>query len=467
MLFNTLQFAIFFSAVLLAHRSLPPRARPSMLLLASSFFYALWHPAYLLLLLGEIGVNYLLLRRIERSRKSWMYLAASIIFTLGMLAYFKYAALILETVLPLLRPTLGLDPPIPDIFLPLGISFFSFQIVALAVDTARRDGPAVASLSQYALYVSFFPQLIAGPILRGHELLPQLPGGGRIEPERTRRGIWLLASGVFKKSVMADFLLAPFADGVFGAPGLASAPFHLLAMYSFAFQIYFDFSGYTDMARGLACLLGFELPLNFREPYLSRDPAEFWRRWHITLSQWLRDYLYIPIGGNRGGSARMYVNLFLTMLLGGLWHGAAWTFVIWGGLHGLLLVVHRLTGGRQDPERAVVWRDLPRIVLLFHAVCVMWIFFRATDFESAMIFIGSLAGLGEAGGWPVMQCLVVAFCVVLHPLERALRTRLPDLRAYLEERAWGGLVLGAALGAILALVWVTGGAGGEFIYFQF
>ena len=238
-------------------------------------------------------------------------------------------------------------------------------------------------------------------------------------------------------------------------------------MYSFAFQIYFDFSGYTDMARGLACLLGFELPLNFREPYLSRDPAEFWRRWHITLSQWLRDYLYVPLGGNRRSSTRTYVNILLRMLLGGLWHGAGWTFVIWAGLHGLLLVVERLGGSRQDPERALAWRDVPRIVLLFHAVCLLWIFFRAPDFDSAMLFIGGLAGGGVVSGWPVMQCFVVAFCGVLQPLERLVREHLPGLRIYLEERAWGGFALGAALGAIPTLAWVTEGAGGEFSYFQF
>ena len=197
-------------------------------------------------------------------------------------------------------------------------------------------------------------------------------------PERTRRGLWLIASGIGKKMILGDFVLAPFVADVFMSPGVANAPVHWLALYSFAFQIYFDFSGYTDMARGLACLLGYELPVNFLEPYLSRNPAEFWRRWHITLSSWLRDYLYVPLGGNRRGRVRTYLNLLATMLLGGLWHGAGWNFLVWGGIHGLLLVAHRAFAGRTPTQDApLAWRDAPKLVVCFHAVILPWVFFRA------------------------------------------------------------------------------------------
>lgn len=212
----------------------------------------------------------------------------------------------------------GYAPPIPDVFLPLGISFYSFQIIALAVDSYRDARSAPRSLSLYALFITFFPQLIAGPILRGPQLLPQLLEGARFSSQRRNRGLVLCAVGLIKKMVFADFLLGPFVNSIFAEPGIANAAFHWAAMYAFSFQIYFDFSGYSDMARGLALLMGFELPLNFEEPFLSRNPSELWRRWHITLSQWLRDYLYLPLGGNRSGAARTYLNLMLTMLLGGL-----------------------------------------------------------------------------------------------------------------------------------------------------
>ncbi|MBW2419024.1 MAG: MBOAT family protein, partial [Deltaproteobacteria bacterium] len=274
MLFNTFQFVIFFGVLLLLYRSLPGSARNPLLLIASILFYSLWIPSYLLLLAVDLVVNYALLRAMVRSTRPKPYLVVSIVFTLGLLGCFKYAALFIESAMPALQGVFGWTPQVPELFLPLGISFYSFQIIALCVDTYRGSIEPVKRFSRYALFISFFPQLIAGPILRGYEFLPQLERGGQISAERTRRGLWLLASGLVKKVIFADFLLATFVDDVFYIPGVASAPFHLVAVYSFAFQIYFDFSGYTDMARGLACLLGFELPLNFMEPYLARNPSE-------------------------------------------------------------------------------------------------------------------------------------------------------------------------------------------------
>jgi D-alanyl-lipoteichoic acid acyltransferase DltB (MBOAT superfamily) len=466
MLFNSVQFGVFFIAVLITLRVLPWSLRRGVLLGASLLFYSLWIPSYLLLLLGTLLVNYGLMRAIARSRFPRACLIASISFTLGLLSVFKYAALVVETVMPALQ-ALSIHVRAPDFMLPLGISFYSFEIVSLNVDVYKRR-LSCPTFARYALFVTFFPHLIAGPIMRGHELLPQLEAGGAHTPERNRRGLWLLASGLAKKAILADYLLAPFANEVFSDPGAASAPVHLLALYSFAFQIYFDFSGYTDLARGLACLLGFELPMNFAEPYLSRSPSELWQRWHTSLSRWLRDYLYIPLGGNRGGPARTALNLMLTMLLGGLWHGAGLGFVLWGGLHGLLLCLERALGrARSDRSDALRLRDLPRILLIFHCICFAWVAFRVPTASAALAFWRALITRSYAVSWPVFPSLVVLGCAALHLAERKLRAHLPALHARVASAAWGPILEGAALGAIVSAALVASGAGAEFIYFQF
>ena len=465
--FNSLQFALFFALVWGLHRALPPRARNGFLLAASLVFYGLWMPTYLLLLLADIAVNYALLRAMVRSARPRIALVVSIVFTLGLLAGFKYAALAVETLAPVLRAGFGLELPVPEVFLPLGISFYSFQILGLSIDTYRKEIDAPHSLARYALFISFFPQLIAGPILRGKQLLPQLARGGTRSADRTQRGLWLIGRGLAKKVILADFLLRDFVDGVFQAPGVGSAPLHWVAAWSFAFQIYFDFSGYTDMARGLALLLGFELPANFLEPYLSRNPSEFWRRWHITLSRWLRDYLYIPLGGNRAGTARTVLNLMLTMGLGGLWHGAAWTFVLWGGIHGVLLVAHRWLGSRDERERPSDWRDAPNVFLTFNFVCLAWVFFRAPSLEEALRFIAGMLGSGVSTGWPVLPTIVVAACAVLHVLERWARLHAVSLRAAMNRRRFGPALQAAGLGSLVGLAIAVSGAGDQFIYFQF
>jgi D-alanyl-lipoteichoic acid acyltransferase DltB (MBOAT superfamily) len=475
MLFNTARFAVFFIVVLAVSRSAPKGARLGVLLAASLLFYGLWIPAYLLLLLADIGVNYALLRAMSRSARPRVYLVASIVFTLGLLAYFKYAALIVETAAPALELATGFRPPLPEIFLPLGISFYSFQILALSIDTYRGQIEPVRSLRRYALFVSFFPQLIAGPILRGSELLPQLERGGETSPERTRRGLWLIASGVTKKMLLADFLLAPFVDSVFEIPGTGSAPYHWVGVYSFAFQIYFDFSGYTDIARGLACLLGFELPLNFTEPYLSRNPAEFWRRWHMTLTRWLRDYLFIPVSrgimrrsGPRWDGLALDAAQMTTMTACGLWHGAGWTFIVWGALCGALLVAHRRIGRRGAAvEAPIELRHSPHIVLHFHAFALLLVLFRSPTFGDAWVYFQALVTRGDLDAWPLVPSAVVVLCAALHGLERYARPRLPRLQAALAEPWWGAAVEGTAFGLLLGVVVSVAGAGGEFIYFQF
>ncbi len=468
MLFNSPQFALFLLLILSLYKLIPPRFRNSLLLIASLVFYTLWLPAYLLLLIADIGFNYMLLRRMVESRRPRLYLITSIAFTLGLLGTFKYAAMAFTTALPLLEGLADTPIAIPDFFLPLGISFYSFQILAFSIDTYRGQNARLPGFADYALFISFFPQLIAGPILRGAQLLPQLARGGQMTSERTRRGFWLLGIGLAKKVILADYLLSGFVDLVFDSSGVESPAFYWVALYSFAFQIYYDFSGYTDMARGIALLLGFELPLNFMEPYLSRNPSEFWRRWHITLSRWLADYLYIPLGGNRGGANRTLLNLMLTMLLGGLWHGASWNFVIWGFLHGLILIVYRSLGRRRgDSDSPLQLRDIPRVLFFFHLVCLAWIFFRAADFAAALDFTAHLFIGSNSFGLPLIQMGIVALCVLLHLAERSLRIRLPEIRSSLAEKSWGGVFEGSVLGALLALSIAVSGVGGDFIYFQF
>ncbi len=464
MLFSSLPFAIFFVALLFVLRA-APRARLPILLMASLLFYASWRPSHLLLLLAAVVGNYVLLRAILARKHARIWMATSVGATVLLLATFKYASLAVET----LAPVLGSPTEPPDIALPLGISFYSFEMISLAVDAYRMRAERAPSLLHYALFIAFFPHLIAGPILRGDELLPQLERGGQTSPERNQRGLWLIAVGLVKKVVLADFLLAPYVNGVFGFDTSFGAPERWVAAYSFAFQIYFDFSGYTDMARGLALLLGFELPTNFSEPYLSRNPSEFWRRWHITLSRWLRDYVYIPLGGNRRGRLRTYANLMATMLIGGLWHGAAWKFVLWGGLHGCMLAVHRWfsteRSGAVEPRGGLAhWAC---VVLLFHLVCIAWVFFRAATFGDAVRFTHGLFAGGLWTTWPLLQSALVAGCALLHGVERQLHVRVADWQVALSARWWGPAVQGIAFGLTLAAVVLSSGQGATFIYFQF
>ncbi len=467
MLFNSFPFALFF-AITYAVFVLAPRVRRErVLLIASLVFYALWVPSYLVLLGGVLGTSYLLVRQMVRSTRPKGWLWASIAFPLTVLALFKYAAFGVQLLAPLLRDRMHLHVRAPYWLLPLGISFYTFEIVSLAVDIERKK-LALPTFSRYVLFVTFFPHLIAGPIMRGSELLPQLDAGGERSVARTRRGLWLFSVGLVKKAIFSDFLLLPYVNEIFQAPGTANGPAHLVAAYSFAFQIYFDFSGYSDMARGLACVLGFELPMNFEEPYLSRDPSEFWTRWHMTLSRWLRDYLYVPLGGNRHGRWRMLFALMVTMLLGGLWHGAGVDFVLWGGLHGLLLVAYRLvTRRRVSRERPLGWRDVPSVVLLFNLVSLAWVPFRAATFADATAFYRGVFVRHYAHGWPVLPTAVIVLCVVSHGAERWLRVRLPSIHARLGAATWGPALEGGLLGAVLTASLLASGAGVEFIYFQF
>ena len=348
MLFNSLEFWIFFSLVLLFSRLLPRRPRNLFLLGASYLFYMWWDARFIVLIVASTLVDFLVGRSLHnaRGRSRWWLLIASLAANLGLLGFFKYYNFLAGSLAGLLgisARTLHLD-----IILPVGISFYTFQSMSYTIDIYRGKLEPVKRLTDFALYVAFFPQLVAGPIVRAREFFPQLFQWRPPSHERTEKGISLILVGLVKKMVLADNF-ARISDLYFGDvaahPGAWAA---WSATFAFAMQIFFDFSGYTDIARGCGRLLGYEFPVNFRRPYLAGSITEFWRRWHISLSSWLRDYLYIPLGGNRRGSWTTYENLMVTMLLGGLWHGASWNFVLWGGYHGLLLAGERSFPGPVD-----------------------------------------------------------------------------------------------------------------------
>ena len=399
MIFPTTTFAVFFCIVLVASWLLMPRPRLwRLFIIAASFvFYADWDWKFVFLLAFSIVFNQAVgvtLHRLQVRSQRKLVLAIGLVGDLGVLAYFKYYDFFVSSGHNLLD-TFGLGFPlgIRSIVLPVGISFFTFMAISYIMDIYRRELEPV-SLTKFGAYLSFFPHLVAGPIVRGSELLPQLETPRDPRRVDTSRAFYLIATGLFKKVVIANYLATHIVDQVFGAPVQHSSLETWIAVYAYAVQIYADFSGYTDMAIGLALLLGFKFPQNFDSPYAALSIQDFWRRWHMTLSRWLRDYVYIPLGGNRKGEPRAYLNLLATMLLGGLWHGAAWSFVIWGGMHGSWLAI-----GRFRREKGLVaevptgWRLWRMRILTFHLVCFAWIFFRA----------GSENGLSTA--WDVIKRL--------------------------------------------------------------
>jgi alginate O-acetyltransferase complex protein AlgI len=394
MLFTTFSFIRFLLVVLALFYLLPQRYRRYLLLAASLLFYMAWNAKFVVLILGLITIDYfaaLWISRREGTARRFA-LLVSLAANIGMLGWFKYANFARETWLHLLHPGMAIQPL--DIILPLGISFHTFQSISYVIDVYRNEQPVVKSYVDYALFVSFFPQLVAGPIVRAHEFFHDLWNWKAPSGAEWQRGVAMILTGFVKKLVFADqFSLV--ADRYFGnptaLPGMAPAWTGTIA---FALQIFFDFSGYTDIAIGIAMLFGFHFPENFRRPYLSASITEFWRRWHMTLSRWLRDYIYISVGGNRKGTFRTYLNLILTMLLGGLWHGASWNFVIWGGYHGALLAIERAVWGREE-HRGLI--RIPLTVVTFLLVCIGWVFFRAKTFSAALFVIGQMAATTVPG----------------------------------------------------------------------
>lgn len=397
MVFTSWAFVRFFAVVLVGLWILPTRTlRQLLVLLASAYFYAYWMPAYLLLLATPSVIDYVCAGRIANTtnvtaKKGWLWF--SIVTNLGLLAYFKYANFLLENVSALV----GVPARHLDIVLPVGISFYTFKTLSYTIDVYRGVISASRSPWRYAMFVTYFPELVAGPIVRASVFLPQM--GRQLKPSVARLilGGQIILLGVTKKVVVAD-RLAEFVDVVFAAPEAYSTFTIASAAVAYSLQIYCDFSGYSDIAIGVSRIIGYDLPENFNMPYLATSITDFWRRWHMTLSLWLRDYLYVPLGGNRKGVARTYLNLMITMLLGGLWHGASWTFVFWGLLHGAALVVHKFWQDSRHPLRpASQVTAFLGWLTTYVFVCVAWIFFRAERFGDAVIMLRKLALFDRSG----------------------------------------------------------------------
>lgn len=472
MLFSSLEFILAFLpltllAVWAAKRFGGTGAALVTLLAASLVFYAWAVPLYLSLLLGSVLGNFLIGRAIARSG-SRLLVGLGIAANLALLGWFKYAALFTAT----FNALSGAHEAIPHVILPLAISFYTFLQIAYLAD-CRTGEAGRYGFADYALFVTFFPHLIAGPLVHHRALTPQFREARFASFARpdVAAGLLLFGIGLSKKVLLADSL-APLADAVFDAAhaGIAvSTAQAWLGLFAYTFQIYFDFSGYSDMAIGLSLLFGVSLPVNFLSPYKARDIADFWRRWHITLSQFLRDYLYVPLGGNRKGEARRLVNLFTVMLLGGLWHGASWTFMVWGGLHGAYLCIHRLW--QRGPGRTMPLPPLVATALTFLAVVFAWVFFRAESFAAAFAVIASLAGgvdaasvLGSVGPTALLALVIAPLIAWACPNAFEIHRRLAFAEAPGAQRRPMALAgLGAALSLFVLMAWGSY----EFIYFQF
>ena len=470
MLFPTTHFLFFFIVVAGIVATLERRftAKKAVLVLASYYFYAQWDWRFCFLLGFSTALSYVgglvLAATAERARRK-LALGIAVGLHLGLLGIFKYFDFFILSANQLAR-LLGLEHELPfiEILLPVGISFFTFHGISYLTDVYRGDVEVCRQPLDMALYMSFFPQLVAGPIVRAAYFLPQLARPST-EPIPIAPALLLILGGLFKKMVIANYLATGLVDPVFAAPTSYGGPDLLLATYGYAVQIYCDFSAYSDIAIALAALLGFRFPANFNQPYRAQRLREFWQRWHISLSTWLRDYLYKPLGGNRHGRWKTYRNLLLTMLLGGLWHGAAWKFIAWGALHGGGLAIERMLepwlGRRALSPAAKVLATL----FVFHFVCLAWIFFRAEDFDVARLFISGLGsgwgeGVQQAG--PLMLALI-AVGLIGQFTPDALFDRLTA--AFERTPAWG---LGAAAGIAVAVINALGPEGvAPFIYFRF
>jgi alginate O-acetyltransferase complex protein AlgI len=478
MLFDTPVYFVFLTLVVVCYWRLQRRGQNYLLLGASYLFYGWWDWRFLGLILLSTLVDYVCAHLIDRSdsqTRRRTALMVSIVLNLGFLGFFKYFNFFIDSFADLMA-TLGI--PVSDttlqILLPPGISFYTFQAVAYIVDVYHRRIKPADSLVDYALFISLFPHLIAGPIQRPSHLLPQVQAVRVFDKDRVYDGLQLIAMGLFRKVVIADncALLADAAfSGRLGEPNLAVLA---IGAYAFAWQIYGDFSGYSDIARGSAQLLGFHFMVNFRQPYLATSLQDFWRRWHISLSTWLRDYLYIPLGGSRHGEARTYRNLMLTMLLGGLWHGANWTFVIWGGIHGLGLsierFIRRLFGRETQPAEGVaepaggvlsVWFNR---ILIFHLVCLSWIFFRAPSMESAFAMLSGIDDLVWIPEYATAFTFLAAFTIPMFLLDLVNERRGEE---YLFERLSPNTRAAVAMSLVLVAVMFAGSSANAFIYFQF
>ncbi|MFT4956297.1 MAG: alginate O-acetyltransferase complex protein AlgI [Brevundimonas sp.] len=467
MLFPTLAFGIFFLFVYFTAWSLDREngRRKIFLLLASWFFYAQWDWRFVGLLIASAilnwGVAALIASSDDAGRRKWL-VALGVAINLIILGVFKYYGFFVEQAIELLNQFgWERDAPLLQIVLPVGISFFTFQGISYVVDVHRGKTPPARSLVDVMLLMSFFPHLVAGPIVRASDLLPQFDRVPRLTREMAAHGLLLIAWGLFKKTVIASELAVRLVDPVFFDPSAYGALDIAAATYGYAVQIYCDFSAYSDMAIGLAALLGYSFPRNFDQPYRAHSMQQFWRRWHISLSSWLRDYLYVPLGGGRKGLVSSCINIMITMLLGGLWHGAAWTFIAWGALHGAVQAVERVWRHFRDGKAGLPhWLG---VIVTFHIVCLGWILFRAESFDLAMQMLEGLTRMAPIMVLTPFLLALIVGGVAMHWLPpravEGLAVRVKDAPA---------ITMGVLVGIMILLVEAVRPEGvAPFIYFQF
>ncbi len=469
MLFDSPVFFVFLILVVAVYWQLGWRRQNLFLVLASYFFYGWWDWRFLGLILLSTVVDFFCARTVARSsnpvqRKTL--LTVSVLLNLGFLGFFKYFNFFTDSLAHTLS-AVGIQVNIAflRILLPPGISFYTFQALAYIVDVYKGRLEPAESLLDYALFINFFPHLIAGPIQRPSHLLPQVQAPRAFDGQQFLDGVMLILSGLFRKCVIADncALLANAAfNGKMGPPTLATVA---LGTYAFAWQIYGDFSGYSDIARGAAQLMGFEFMVNFRQPYLASSLQDFWRRWHISLSTWLRDYLYIPLGGSRGGEKQTYRNLMITMLLGGLWHGANWTFVVWGAIHGIGQSIERALGtGDSKTQYASLAHGWLRRIVIFHVVCVAWIFFRAQSLSRALDILGGLRVLAWKPQLITAYKFLALFTIPLFLVDLLLEARNEE---FLFQRTAPTVRWAYASALVLIVALFSANQANAFIYFQF
>ncbi len=465
MLFNSLDFVLLLGSVLALYFFLERRGQNLLLLAASYVFYGFWNWRFLALVFVAAVVDYVAGRGIAaatttRGKRAWV--ICSVAFNLGILSYFKYLGFFLESAVALLE-RLGVSANVPmlEIVLPVGISFFTFQSMSYIFDVYRGRVPATKSLTDYLLYVSFFPQLAAGPIERAERLLVQFQNVRIVTPDGVYRGLLLLLWGLFKKVAVADNL-GVYVDAVYNNHDQHGGLSLLFATYLFSFQIYCDFSGYCDMAVGMARLLGLDMMKNFDMPYFSESPQEFWRRWHIALSTWFRDYVYIPLGGRRGTLLHVCAVTMVVFLASGLWHGADWRFVVWGGLHGLYLIAQRLLGVARSPARGA--RRAMRVFLTFQLVALAWVFFRAGSAGEAFEMLATIATQPGELFFPRELVNGLVCLALLLGIEAATQPRYFD--EWLAERKPSAQLV-FATAVLFAVVLLGQQRGAQFIYFQF
>lgn len=501
MLFNSYTFIAFFLVLLALHNMrFSWTTKKVNLLLASYLFYAVWNPPFILLLWISTLVDFFIGKKLyyeENRFKRKLLLIGSLAANLGMLGYFKYGGFLLDNFVALCA-AVGIDYQAapPNIILPVGISFYTFQTLSYTLDMYKRKSPPEKSMLDFSLFVTFFPQLVAGPIVRPNELLPQFKIPRVATRQQMLNGLFLLSLGLFMKVVLADSMLSNPSDTVFGSSSTLLPLDAWLGVLAFSGQIFFDFAGYSTCAIGIASCLGFSLPDNFRYPYAAVGFSDFWRRWHITLSTWLRDYVYVPLGGNRKGVSRTYINLMLTMLLGGLWHGASWTFVVWGALHGIYLCVERLfrkkekkTGNLETDEVVETYpeaipvatakaslapaflysRNTRRFfaaLLTFFLINVTWVFFRSQDFATAWRLLGSMFNLNE-GSTPVLTNLAmikVTVIITLLFISHWLLRNTSVLAVAARMKWWS---VGLVWAFLVIMLMLSQESSSSFIYFQF